>query len=485
MMRMSSKISLLILFFISSSYFAQQSRLDALGGLSYSIIDIDSQLDPYILGGNPAWLVNSQVNQRLEINPLFSKSKGDYHRYFESGDINNIDVSFMGIKPLGSSGTFRGFASYNYQLQKNRNRTLTLEPYSGDAFFFTDTTSGDYRYSGPTFEFMHSLEIFNNFYFGASINYQILDGLKKVYTFAETLYRNVSGNVGIAYKFSKNLNIGFNYQLIDSQERITSNDVNNTSVQTFLYRGETYKIELRGSSQDYKIKKFANQFSFQTQYSPVENLTVGIVANYLNQNSLSLFPISSLEDVEDGYSNFDKINILMQARWIKSKSLVLALTAGINNTDSWTKNSKLNLTLWELNTKNVFAGIGASVKLNEDVLLATEYEAYSISADSLKYIDNKFTKIDAINHTVRLGFESKINAMLSFRLGYNFIYKKHDFVYGGEKVSKHYITAGAKITLSSTIEFEPRLEYLTTNLKESDLYKNDFGIYGTLRFYKF
>ena len=70
----------------------------------------------------------------------------------------------MGIKPLGNSGTFRGSAAYNYEMQKDRNRVLTLTPYSGDAFFFTDTTSGDFRYSGPTFEFMYSLETFDNLF---------------------------------------------------------------------------------------------------------------------------------------------------------------------------------------------------------------------------------------------------------------------------------------------------------------------------------
>ena len=81
-------LSLILLqLLVTQVLFAQQSRLDALGGLSYSIVDIDSQIDPYILGGNPAWLFNSQVNERLEIDPVFKNSRGDYHRFFESGDV--------------------------------------------------------------------------------------------------------------------------------------------------------------------------------------------------------------------------------------------------------------------------------------------------------------------------------------------------------------------------------------------------------------
>jgi len=476
----------LISLVVAINIIAQQSRLDQLGGLSYSIVDIDSQIDPYILGGNPAWLINSQLNSRLEINPSFTNSSGDYHRYYESGDVSNVDINFLGIKPLGKNGTFRGFAAYNYELQKDRNRILTLNPYSGDAFFFTDTTKGNYKYSGPTFGAMYSLEVVNNLFFGASINYQILDGLKKVYTFAETLYRNVSGNIGVAYQFSDNLSFGFNYQIFDTQERINASDVNNTEVQTFLYRGETFNIELRGTSQNYKIKKSVNAFCLQTQYIPIENLTVGLSFNYYSQTSQSLFPESSLHDVEDGYSSNDKINFLLMARLIYDENLIFGFTSGYNNSSHWSKNSKRELTIWEHEVSDVFSGVGLTFQTDdEQILVGAEYELHSISADSLKYINNRFTRLSALNHIARLGLESNLNKMFSLRLGYNLIYRKHDFIYGGENVITHLITFGTILKLSENIEIEPRFEYLTTNLNDNNLYKNDFGIFTTLRFYEF
>ncbi len=76
--------------------------------------------------------------------------------------------------------------------------------------------------------------------------------------------------------------------------------------------------------------------------------------------------------------------------------------------------------------------------------------------------------------------------MFSLRFGYNFYFLNYTiFVYGGENVSTHYLTAGVKINLSKTVEIEPRFEYLTTNLKDNELYKNDYGVYATLRFYEF
>ncbi len=478
---------ILILFFgYSALVLAQQSRLDALGGLSYSITDIDSQIDPYLLGGNPAWLINSQVNQRLEIDPVFKNSKGDYHRYYESGDINYFDAGFMGIKPLGKSGTFRGYAAYHYEMKKERNRILTLMPYSGDAFFFTDTTSGNYRYSGPTFEFMHSIEVLDNFFVGAAINYKILDGLKKVYTFAETLYRNVSGNIGIAYKFSDNFALGINYKIFDSQERITADDVNNTTIQTFLYRGETYKIELRGSSQDYKLRKFGQIFSGQIKINPSDKFVLGLnIQRYLH-NSSSLFPINSIQDIEDGYANFGETSVVFRMRWLQSDLFTFGFTTGYNENNSWTKNSKYNLTTWEFNIKDIYPGIGMTFhnKSNE-FLIGGEYELHAISTDSSKFIDNKFTEISAINHIGRIGIETTLSKLLVLRIGYNYIFKEHDFIYGGENVSTHFITCGARIRISESFDIEPRFEYSLTNLSENNLYRNNYGIYTTLRFYKF
>ncbi len=485
-MKIKLKILLTILLFPSLLLLSQQSRLDALGGLSYSIVDIDSQIDPYIMGENPAWMVNSYTNQRLEINPLYKNSSGDYHRLFESGNITNVDVSFLGIKPLGSSGTFRGYAAYNYEKQKDRYRVLTLTPYAGDAFFFTDSTSGDYRYSGPTFEFMHSLEVIDNLFIGASVNYKILDGLKKVYTFAETLYRDVSGNIGVAYKISNDFSIGINYQIFDTQEKILADDVNKRNVQTFLYRGDTHRIVLNGGSQDFKIKRFGNIFGFQTQFIPIKNLTVGFDVKCQVSNSSSLFRVTSIIDTEDGYTSFDKTNINLQARWLLNNIVNIGFKAGYNDNNSWSKNSKHNLTLWELGVNDVFTGVGFTITApSKDLLIGFELEIHNIKSDSLKYIDNKFTSLSALNIVERFGVEKSFSKMFTGRIGYNILFKEHDFIYGGKNVIIHYVTLGGKIKVSDSIEIEPRLEYATTSSGSNNLHKNNFGIYTTLRFYNF
>ncbi len=75
--------------------------------------------------------------------------------------------------------------------------------------------------------------------------------------------------------------------------------------------------------------------------------------------------------------------------------------------------------------------------------------------------------------------------MFTVRVGYNLIYKEHDFIYGGDNVTTHFVTLGGKIKVSDSIEIEPRIEYATTSLSDNNLYKNNFGIFTTLRFYSF
>jgi hypothetical protein len=253
-----------------------------------------------------------------------------------------------------------------------------------------------------------------------------------------------------------------------------------------LYRGETNNIELRGSSQDYKLKKSGDSFSFQTQLLPFQNVIIGLDVRYFLHNSQSLFKVTNIIDTEDGYTSYDETSIKLQARWLQSNSLTFGITAGYNDDNSWSRNSKRNLTVWELGVNDVFGGLGFTYSnKSKSLLVGTEYELHSISADSAKYIDNSFAEISAFNHIMRVGFETLLSEYFSFRMGYNFIFKEHDFVYGGDNVSVHYFTFGTKIIISESMEIEPRFEYSTTSLSGNELNKNDFGIYTTLRFYKF
>ncbi len=464
---------------------SQQSRLNSMGGVSFSVNDVDSQLDPYNFGGNPAWIVLGQRNQRLEITPSSVFNWGNYRRHFDADGLSDYSASFVGIKPLGKSGTFKGSALYDYFVRRGNHRALTLEPYSGSSYMFTDTTSGNLRYKGPTFEFLHGLEIYRNLYFGASVDYQILNGLKNIYVYAETLYRNVSAKVGLAYKFNDKLGVGFYYSLFDSQERIEASDINLLTVRTFLYRGEKYKIELRGSKQNFKIKSDGKSFNFQIFSKPLPALQLGIKGTYYLHRSRYLFPQNNLIDDEDGYTSFGEGEVLLNARWLYSKRVTIGFTGGYYKENCWTKNSKRNLTTWKWNLQDVRFGAGISLMPpGHNILLAVEFEGHFVSADSMKYIDNLSNSVSAFNNTVKFGLEIPFSKRTKLHFGYNYLKLSHDFLYGYDNANVQMFVTGVELKISELFEIEPQIKYAFTTNNE-DKRKEEFSSFIYLRFFKF
>ncbi len=484
--KMKNVTKIVFLFFVAFSIVKpQQSRLNSLGCVSFSVYDVDSQLDPYNFGGNPAWIVNGQTRQRLEIVPALTSGQGTYHRYFDPDGANNYSASFVGIKPLGKSGTFKGSAYYSYFLRKGNNRALTFNPYSGASYFFTDTTKGNFRYSGPTFEFLHGLRIYKNLYFGAAVDYQILDGLKDIYTYAQTLYRNVSGKIGIAYGFGKNFVVGFHYYLYDLQERIEASDINLLTVRTFLYRGEKYKIELRGSRQNFKVRSDGKAYNAQIFFAPFRGFTVGIKGKYFIHRSRYLFPRSSIIDDEDGYASFAETDILMNARWRYSKRITFGFSGGYYEDNSWTKNSKRDLTTWKWNLKDTHFGLGFSLSpFGKRILIATEFEGHFVSADSTKYIDHRSNSLSAFNGTLRLGVEVPIGKKAVVRVGYNYLHLAHDFLYNFDDATTHLFTGGFKYRISNVFEIEPVVKVAFTSTPQ-DVHKQEIESFVYLRFFQF
>jgi hypothetical protein len=476
-----------LLFLFGAEFRAQKSRTLSMGGLTFSIVDKDESFDPFEMGNNPAWLINNEKDPRLDITPSLNNSWGNYREKYSPEGTANYNIGFIGVKPLGNAGTFRGSAVYDYELRRKNYRTLKKDTYAGEAFFFTDTTAGDFRYNGPTFEFMHSLELFDNLFIGASVDYQISDGLKKIYTYAQTLFRNVSGNIGVAYKLSENFSAGVNYYLFDSQERIEASDVNLFTVRTFHYRGDTYAVELRGSSQNYKLKKKGNKFSGQLYLNTDSDIEIGLTGGYKSSNTSVNFPVSNIIDNEDGYANFDEFLFQLKGRYGISKRATIGISSGYLKNKSWSKNTLRNLLLWEWEYTDMNAGVGASYfLLPETFLIGLEYEIHFVQSDSSKYVDNKSSSLESLDHLIKLGMEYKISEEFFIRAGYNFTALVHDFIIGGNDIQINLYTVGCGIRFSDSFVADGRLEYLDTSLTNNkNLGKSKVGGFITLRFFSF
>ena len=459
----------IVLIFMCSSGIAlsQSIRSLSMGGMTLAINDKENSLTPFYFAGNPAWLNQAENDTWLKIIPSVTNNWGSYKKRYTAQSSSLYGLGFEGVKTLGDKGTFLGTTNYTYEYRKEVYRTLEYNPYAGESFFFLDTTTGNVRYSGPKVEFMYSWELLPNLYAGASAKYQILNGLKKQYSYAETTLREFGIDIGLAYKVLDNLVLGINFKLNDIQEKITSADVNQMDVEIFYFRGETYSIYKRSSSIEEKLRTKGNTFSSQLYWKPNEFSEIGVAGEYSNSNMKILVPFSistnnssnSYDEYQDGYSTFDHYNIKMNGRYELLPYLIAGVSINHSKNNSWSEYSPKNLLLWEWNVKATTIGAGLSYNITNSLLGGIEYSFSKLNADSSKYIDSRFSNINSNDNLIKVGFDYSLFENLFLRAGYNYGKLGNDLIGGGKNVSYNVVTAGAGIKISNITNIDLLIGY--------------------------
>ena len=456
---MSKSLYILFILFLLNNLFAQNNRIVSMGGIDKAVKDTDLSLNLYDFGNNPAWLYQDEKQDWLKITPSFSGQNGKYRRYYDAQENNLYELNLTELKTLGKSGTFIGYTSYDYEERINVNRSLKYNTYAGEAFFFTDTTEGNVRYNGPKVGFVYSFELLHNLFIGANISYRILNGLKKIYSQAETLYRLVEGNLGIAYKFNENIVFGITSNLSDSQESIVAVSEQGTEIEVYNYRGETYSIKGRSTTVQQKVKKNGYGIGSQLYYVPSSKLELALKGNYSVSGTKILFPKGYLINVEDGFADFRNYDFNMKLKYFATKDLMFGVTAKYVNNNSWSKISGRDLLLWKWDLDESTFGAGVSYYFeNNKLLIGLDYENNLVSADSNKYIDNRYDKLSSGNHLLKIGAEYEFLKNIFLRAGYNTGFEKIDIITGGNDVASHVVTLGCGINMKA-LNFDIALRY--------------------------
>ena len=236
--------------------YSQQGRVRAMGGLTLALHDSDFTLNPYDYAGNPAWLIEDERTSWLKLLPAAGGEWGDLHRRFDPGSVVAFGAAFDGVKTLDEKGTFRGLASYDVETRHDVYRSLKRVPYGGEAFFVTDTMTGNFTYAGPTVQFIYSYELFPDIAIGTSVRYQIQKGLKDRYSRVSSLYRDLQARIGATVKGGDSWVFGASVEPWDNQEAMEAKSEESFEVELFNFRGDTYATRQRGSSIDHKVRKY-------------------------------------------------------------------------------------------------------------------------------------------------------------------------------------------------------------------------------------
>lgn len=458
-MKLKFLIVILILLQFNTSVLCQNERIISLGNSSIALIDSDLDLNLYDYGGNKAWLANDRLIDVLYIKAKFSHFNGDYLRYYDFKRSNYYSINFDGTKIL-KEGTFRGYVIYEIENRIDFNSALSRHPYNGAPFFMTDTTSGNFLYNGPKVGFEFSSELFKNFWYGIEFNYQLVDGLKNVYSRAKSLLRNINGSFNLACKFSKGFLLGAKISAFDNKESIESKSDDLIDVEIFNFRGDIYAFRRRGQvvSQTYKEK--AVSYGIQTIINPSQKFILGAKGDYSKSILRTQYPYGMLKEWEEGFSLLEKYFVGVKARYLINKNLTVGSEFNYEQIRGWSRISESALMIWKWNVKNYSLGFGTSYKLNKlPILFTTELVFGKTTSDSAKYIDNKYSfNYDPFND-FHIGLELEIFDKIFLRTGYNYAFHKFDIIRGCQEVKTEIFMIGLGLYKWNSISIDGVISY--------------------------
>lgn len=425
---------------------SQNYKLQSMGDLFITVEDQDNKLNLYAFGGNPAGIAFEEIKNKVFVDLNFGNTSGDYRRIYEPGELELYELKFIRYQNLGKNGNFKGFAIYSVENRKNLYRSLLLNPYDGKAFYVTDTTNGNFKYTGPKIGFDYGLTLTKKMSAGVKLTYSLFDGLKDIYTRTRTVYRNIKGEFGIAFIISKKFNFGLTFEFSNAQEKLEAKSEDLYDAEVYLFRGDIYSIKRRSNVVNLKFKE--NTFSTGLQIVFAGNTPNAVALNfaYNHIGKFLLVPYGLLEEYEFGYANWEIFEVYIAGRFKMNKSLSLGFCSSAVFSDVWSKHSERNLLLWRQKIYNLRFGFGSKfVSSPENFLTGIEFIIEKSNADSMKYIDNRFAKISGYNFSFKFGFEYKILKSLIFRAGSIFRFYEKDIWTGINKVKYYKFTSGVEI----------------------------------------
>ncbi len=213
----------------------------ASGDMSLALPDTNRQLNLYQFAGNSAWLQMNDKGNWLKITLGNKSSRGDLRRFWDAYGVYDNAVTFSGQKHVADNQTFFGYVRYHMDYKERVNRAIDIEPYDFDPFVLSDSTEGDFFYSGPQVFVVFSHRPFQKLWWGVSLDYQIYRGLKKIYSMPEIVRRKIALDLSLAWAVGKSLTLGISmrpYDINDLTDLVLQPDGVNPVV--LRYRGEFY-----------------------------------------------------------------------------------------------------------------------------------------------------------------------------------------------------------------------------------------------------
>jgi hypothetical protein len=353
-----------------------------------TIMDASSDIHPYNISGNPAFLQFDSRDQLLSVESNWNNVEGDYKRFLEPGAERLYRLDFSGKKNLDSSQIFKGMFSLN-RLERHNWNWLSVKNYdSGSPFLLGDATSGRTRYNGIFMNAQYSNNLTKKFTGGFSISYAVDEGLKEVAPRPTSDHRDIDVTLGGAYKITSDLSAGLSFRVFDLLEQI-----NYREDESSIYQ-ETLLLKLRGF--DYPLlisKKVESRFSYHNRYYFNSDLFYNnpliTISAYLGAGTEHIVIKENMSSpLFEGYWNNDLLNGGVVTRINISKDWSAGLSYALNSKKMWAKHPAFNVLIMENNINIHEASAGLQYNFSEKLTGGIEIKGEFTDNDYNDYYGN-------------------------------------------------------------------------------------------------
>jgi len=266
---------ILIGFLIIFKLHASDTRLNAMGDMTYSVPDIYSQVNLYLFSGNVAGLKANDSTNWMYYTANSTNNWGSLKRHWDAKENQFHNFSFSGLKHLGANQVFYGYVRYNWDYRLDVNNAIEKEPYGIDPFVLADYTEGNFLYHGPEIFAAYNHTISPSISWGIGLYYYINRGLKNIATESEIISREINASFNFIYRVSPQVSVGLSfipYQTQDITKLVTQIDglipVTRRYRGEFLYREKTTTQDRTAVFEGYQLKP---QIAYKNEY--FENTT--------------------------------------------------------------------------------------------------------------------------------------------------------------------------------------------------------------------
>lgn len=484
LVKMIKKHLVLYLFIV---FFINSSRLFSFGKnivfnetLCYN--DTTKSFRIFHFDENPACLLHLWQSDYFQFSSSSSNSWGNYKRRFdaEGNHVNNI--GFSGQTKLDQKSVFSGESSYIFDWRSNQNRSLKYETYTGEAFFITDTTKGNFLYHGPNIGFSYCYQIIPKLSLGLNVNYNLLDGIKNNYSQAQSVIRNIYLKSGLIYYFKPSFAVGATFDYFDAQESIEAKGNGPYVVDIHNFRGDEHSVLNRGLYLFQKVHKIGSSFGAQIIFVPLKNIEVNFKGKYTNFDFKNLISESKIEDV---HSNFNLYDGEFEVIYSFLSNFCLRNNFNYIYSQSWSKHPAGDFLLWKWNTKTLNNNIGLTYKfIQQDILLNMNYGINYFSPDSQKFIDNRFSNFNTVNKFYSAGFEYTMHKNLDIYANFKFEKINIDPIIGGKNLILTGYNVGSSFALNETMKVFLDLYYDEIENRNNVSLRKNFDVLIKIQVFK-